>query len=123
MTAVGARRQPAGERRENPRQLAGPQRHEDKGGLIPAEDLPPGNSGAVLAQHREMSYLHRPLAGAQATSATSGLNPSTGVGTNPSASRLADLLDFVKQEFEGVASQTDQYRRENIEYAAHCEFL
>lgn len=88
-----------------------------------------------------MSYLHR-AAGAAAGSGGTPLpaggagqpaGPLQGGAAGPSISqqhmnsvgmsgRLAELLDYVKAEFETVSSQAETLRRDNHEYAAHGEF-
>lgn len=95
-----------------------------------------------------MSYLHRPGGGPPGVGgvgAGAGAGPSGsmqsapggGAGASSAAiqtgahatplplqpgamtSRLSDLLDFVKVEFEAVSSQAETLRRDNHDYAAH----
>ena len=60
-----------------------------------------------------MSYLHRPLVASQPS------GPANPAGTG----RLSDLLEFVKQEFDGISGQAESLRRENVEFSGHggCE--
>jgi hypothetical protein len=97
------------------------------------------NIGAKKGVER-MSYLHRPGVGGQQQQQQQSSVPGGGGGASiaagqqgamtaisgqqhgglpAGASRLSDLLDYVKGEFEAVSTQAETLRRDNHDYAAH----
>ena len=82
------------------------------------------------------SYNHRSLAGSAPSNAIAGgssshaggpaqppgpgaSNPAQSQASMPVNSRLTDLLEFVRQEFDSVAIEAQNLKLQNIEYETH----
>ena len=77
------------------------------GGLHPHAAGPPGASSTAATGAG---------AGAGAASTTHASHP-----ISAGSARLGDLLEFVKQEFDGISGTAEAMRRENMDYAGHGE--